>query len=139
MNALFLRDAALFGARFGLSLLFLVMGWGKVSDFAGAVAYMVQSGTPFPTLSALAATIIELGAGLALVLGVMTSPVALLLAAYTAVTGLIGHHFWTYAPGAVRYDMTIHFYKNLSIAGGLLALAAAGAGRYAVPVRRILR
>jgi len=136
MNTISLRDVALFVARFGLSLLFLTMGWGKLSDFGGATAYMMQAGAPLPALSALVAIIVELGAGAALVAGVAVTPVASALALYTVATGLIGHHFWTYAPGMMRYDMTIHFYKNISIAGGLLALAAAGAGRYALTLRR---
>lgn len=103
---------------------------------SGATAYMMQAGAPLPALSALVATIVELGAGVALVAGVAVTPVALALALYTLITGVIGHHFWTYAPGMMRYDMTIHFYKNISIAGGLLALAAAGAGRYALTLRR---
>ncbi|MBB2162866.1 DoxX family protein [Gluconacetobacter sacchari] len=135
MNTVSPRDAALFVARFGLSLLFLTMGWGKLSDFSGAIAYMAQAGAPFPAFSALLAVIVELGAGIALTLGIAVTPVASVLALYTVVTGLIGHHFWTYAPGMMRYDMTIHFYKNISIAGGLLALAAAGAGRYALSLR----
>lgn len=125
------RDAALFVARFALSLLFLVMGWGKLSDFHGAVAYMVQTGAPLPSLSALISIVVELGIGLALVAGILIEPLALLLAGYTVVTGLIGHHFWT-MDGALRYDMMIHFYKNIGIAGGLVALAVAGPGRYAL-------
>ncbi|GAN55160.1 DoxX family protein [Tanticharoenia sakaeratensis] len=135
MNTISPRDAALFVARFGLSLLFLTMGWGKATDFTGTIAYMAQTGAPLPALAALIATVVELGGGIALTLGVAVTPVASALALYTVVTGMIGHHFWTYAPGLMRYDMTIHFYKNISIAGGMLALAAAGAGRYALTRR----
>ncbi|MBB2200662.1 DoxX family protein [Gluconacetobacter tumulisoli] len=128
------RDAALLVSRTALATLFLVMGWGKLSDYSGAVAYMAQTHAPLPALSAIVAIAAELGIGLALVAGVLTAPLALLLAAYTVVTAFIGHHFWT-MEGALRYDMTIHFYKNISIAGGLVALAVAGPGRYALRLR----
>jgi len=135
MNTFLSRDAMLLAARSLLAVLFLVMGWGKLTDYSDAVAYMAQTHAPFPQLSALIAIAVELGGGLALALGVLTSPIAAGLALYSIVTGLIGHHFWT-MDGALRYDMSIHFYKNVSIAGGLLALSAAGAGRYALRVVR---
>lgn len=132
------RDVALLAARIALSALFLVMGWGKLSDYSGAIAYMAQTGAPLPALSALIATGVELGIGVALVLGVFVEPLALLLAAYTVVTGFIGHHFWT-MEGMLRYDMMIHFYKNIGIAGGLIALAVAGPGRFALRLGRAAR
>ncbi|AOX17765.1 DoxX family protein [Kozakia baliensis] len=136
MNHILSRDMALLIARVAISLLFIIMGWSKAADFAGAVGFMAQTGAPFPWISALTAIVVELGIGLALMLGTMVTPLALVLAVYTVVTGLIGHHFWTYGPGMLRYDMTIHFYKNISIAGGLLVLAVAGPGRYAVSLTR---
>lgn len=133
MNTILTRDTALLTARFGISLLFLVMGWGKLSDYSGAIGYMAQTGAPLPAVSAALAIVAELGIGLALLAGVFVTPLAIILAVYTVVTAFIGHHFWTMA-GMLRYDMMIHFYKNISIAGGLLALAAAGPGRFALPL-----
>lgn len=126
-----MRDVVLLLARLLLAVLFLVMGWGKLTDYSGAVAYMAQTHAPFPAISAAVATVTELGAGLALLAGALTTEVALALAVYTLVTGLIGHPFWSMS-GMMRYDNMIHFYKNISIVGGLLALAAVGAGRFAV-------
>ena len=128
------RDALLLSGRLLMAVLFLVMGWGKLADFQSAVSYMVQTGAPLPTLSAVFAIVVELGAGLALVTGVLVEPVAIILAVYTIITGLIGHHFWTMS-GMLRYDMMIHFYKNISIVGGLLILASAGTGRFALRLR----
>lgn len=134
MNTFFSRDSALLVSRFALAALFLVIGWGKLSDYSGAISYMAQTGAPFPALSALFATAAELGIGLAVVLGVFIEPLAIILAIYTVVTGLIGHHFWTMS-GMLRYDMMIHFYKNIGIAGGLVALSVAGPGRFALRLR----
>jgi putative oxidoreductase len=61
----------------------------------------------------------------ALLAGVAVRPVALALAAYCGVTSLF--HF---IPGD-GWQMSI-FIKNWAIAGGLLALAAAGPGRFAI-------
>jgi putative oxidoreductase len=67
-------------------------------------------------------------------LGVLTRPLALLLALYTLGTALIAHHFWT-MEGGDRYANAINFYKNISIIGGLLLLYVTGAGKYSVDAR----
>ena len=38
-----IRDEALLVARILLAVLFLVFGWGKLTDYSGTVAYMTQS------------------------------------------------------------------------------------------------
>jgi putative oxidoreductase len=55
----------------------------------------------------------------------------LLLALYTLGTAFIGHHYWTMT-GTAQYANMINFYKNVSIMGGLLLLAATGPGRYSL-------
>jgi putative oxidoreductase len=48
------------------------------------------------------------------------------LAVYALLTALFFHHDFSDA------DQLIHFQKNLTIAGGFLALAALGAGRWSL-------
>jgi putative oxidoreductase len=76
----------------------------------------------------------EFFVGLAIVLGAWTRPLALLMVLYTLGTALVGHHYWSMA-GADRMANMINFYKNLSIAGGLLLLCLTGPGRYSVDRR----
>lgn len=125
------RDGLLLISRILLSSLFLIMGWIKLTGFDVTVGYMHSLHTPLPTLAAIIAIIVELGGGLAILLGIFVTPIALLLAVYTIITALIGHQFWIMS-GMMRYDMLIHFYKNFSLAGGLIALSLAGSGRYAL-------
>ena len=54
---------------------------------------------------------------------------ALLLAGSTVAATLLAHGFWA-APAGQGAAQTVHFWKNLAIVGGLLAVAAAGAGRF---------
>ena len=128
------RDGWLLAARILLALLFVVFGWSKLVGFHGAEQYMASDGLPLPALAAGIAVVMELGVGIALILGVATRPLALLLAIYTLATALIGHHFWTMT-GMDRYANAINFYKNISIIGGLLALYVAGPGRYSIDGR----
>jgi putative oxidoreductase len=37
--------------------------------------------------------------------------------------------------GATAFDNMIHFYKNISIVGGLLLLYVTGAGKYSIDAR----
>jgi putative oxidoreductase len=129
-----IKDEAALAARILLATLFLIFGWMKLTDYSGAVSYMAQSGVPTPSLAALVAIAVEVFGSIAVVLGVCTRPLALLMAAYTLAAGFIGHPYWSMA-GAAQYAAEINFYKNLSIAGGFLLLYVTGAGKYSLDAR----
>jgi putative oxidoreductase len=125
------KDEVLLVARVLLMILFVIFGWGKLTNFSGTVSYMAAEGAPLPTIAAIIATVMELLVGLALIAGFYTRPLALLFAVYTLGTALIGHHFWTMTDGERMANM-INFYKNISIIGGLLLLCLTGPGKYSV-------
>ncbi|MGU3781517.1 DoxX family protein [Burkholderia metallica] len=125
------RDVLLLLARILLVILFIMFGWKKIIDFPGTIAFMGSEGAPAPIMSAAISVVMELFAGIAILVGFQTRALALLLALYTIGTGIIGHHFWNMTGGEQINNM-IHFYKNIAIAGGLLALCAAGPGRFSI-------
>lgn len=125
------RDEIILVARILLVLLFLIFGWGKITGFWPTVGYMAQTGLPLPWAAAIIAIIIEVFVSLALLFGYYTRPLALLMVAYTLVTALTGHHFWTMT-GMAHYENEINFFKNVSIMGGFLLLYVTGPGRYAL-------
>jgi len=125
------RDVLLLLARILLVILFVMFGWKKIVDFPGTIAFMGSEGAPAPIISAAIAVAMELFAGIAILVGFQTRALALLLALYTIGTGIIGHHYWTMTGGEQINNM-IHFYKNIAISGGLLALCAAGPGRFSI-------
>lgn len=128
------RDGLLLVSRVLLMILFVVFGWSKLTGFSGTAAYMATVGVPLPTVSAAVAVIMEFFVGLAIVLGFYTRPLALVLGLYTLVAALLGHPFWNMADPE-RLGAMINFYKNVSIAGGLLLLCLAGPGRYSLDGR----
>jgi putative oxidoreductase len=128
------RDAILLVARVLLMVLFVIFGWSKLTGFSGAEAYMAATGAPVPSVAAAIAVVMELGVGVLLAVGLLTRPLALLLALYTLGTALIGHHFWTQT-GMEQYANMVNFYKNISIIGGLLLLAVTGPGKYSFDKR----
>ena len=125
------RDAALLLARVLLAVLFLIFGWGKLTNYEATAGYFAHSGVPLPGLAAMIAVVMEFFVGILIVLGILTRPLALLLALYTLGTALVGHPYWTMT-GAAQLEAEINFYKNISIIGGLILLYVTGAGKYAL-------
>ncbi len=119
-------DLLILAARVLLMTLFVITGWQKLANFSGTVAYMASTSAPLPSVFAAVSIAMELFVGVAIVLGIFTRPLAVLLG-----TALIGHRYWK-LQGAERHANMLNFYKNLSIMGGLLLLAVTGPGRYAL-------
>jgi len=116
-------------ARLLMSQIFIVSGFGKLMGFSGTEGYFSSLGIPMPGLVVPLVILIELGGGLALLLGFKTRWVAAVLAAFTIGSALVAHtHF------ADQMQM-IHFMKNLAIAGGLLLFVQHGAGSPSVDRR----
>lgn len=128
------RDQLLLLARILLMVLFVKFGFDKLLGFSATVTYMASTGMPLPGLLAAIAVVMEFGAGIALVLGFYTRPLALALAIYTLVAALIGHQYWNMT-GVDQYMSMINFYKNVSIVGGLLLLTVTGPGKYSLDKR----
>lgn len=128
------RDGLLLASRILLMLLFVIFGWEKLIGFSGTVGYFGQIGLPVPVLAAVIAVVMEFVVGIAIIVGVFTRPLALLIAIYTVATALIGHHFWTLT-GMARMESEINFFKNISITGGLILLYVTGAGTYSLDAR----
>lgn len=108
--------------RILMAAIFVMSGIGKIANPAGTIGYISAMGLPFPELGLAAAIGIEVVGGLLLVAGLYTRPVALALAAFSVVTGLIFHS------AIADQNQMIHLMKNLAMAGGLLQIAAFGAG-----------
>jgi putative oxidoreductase len=111
-----------FLSRLLISPIFLVAGVQKLLHFSQTQAYIAQSGLPMAKFCAAGAIFIEIVGGLALVLGLRTKPVALIMALYLVPTTLIFHgHISDPA-------MLTQLLKNAAIIGGLLMVFAFGAG-----------
>jgi putative oxidoreductase len=119
MNATF----SLLG-RVGLSLIFIISGWGKIAGYAATQQYMDAMGVPGALLPLVIA--LELGGGLAILAGVFTRWIALALAAFSLLAAAIFH-------GNLGDPMqSILFWKNVALAGGFLMLMAHGPGAYSL-------
>ncbi len=108
-------------ARVFLAYIFIVAGWGKIAGYDATVAYMQAMGVPGGLLPL--TILVELGGGLAILLGFQTRIMALALAGFSIVTALLFHG------GA---EDAINLMKNVAMAGGFIALALLGAGRFSI-------
>jgi putative oxidoreductase len=117
--------------RILMGVLFLVAGIMKAFNIAGTTGYMTRLGFPAPEAMAYLSTIIEVGGGAALIIGWQTRRVAWFLVLYLLIATGAAHRFWEYDQ-AQRGNQTNHFLKNVALMGGMLFIAAFGAGRNSV-------
>lgn len=109
-----------------LSVIFIVAGYSKIGGYEGTAGYMDSMGVPGALLPLV--IIAELGGGIAILLGFLTRPVAVALAGFCILSGVLFHS----APDQMNQIMLM---KNFAIAGGLLVLAANGAGAWSLDAR----
>lgn len=115
-------------ARILLAHIFIIAGINKISGYAGTQEYMEAMGVPGMLLPLV--ILVEVGAGLAILVGWQTRWAALGLAGFTVLAGILFH-------GNLGDQMQmIMFMKNLAITGGLLLLAEHGAGAFSLDKRK---
>lgn len=121
--------------RVAVALIFVYSGYGKFADLAGTTAMIADKALPMPQVLAIASGALELVGGLLIIVGWKTRWAALALCAFTGASAYIFHDFWHLPEGPEQMNQMIHAMKNLSIMGGFLILAGAGAGRYSLDGR----
>ena len=127
-------SAWVFG-RVLLSLIFISSGVMKIPNWSQTAAHMSEKGMVAVQLFLALAILVEIGAGLGVLLGWWARCSAFTLALYLIPVTLVFHNFWAYGGMEMQNQMQ-HFMKNLTIFGGLLTLGAVGAGPYSVDSMR---
>lgn len=116
-----LNAALIIVARVLMAWIFIGAGLSKLgAGYAGTQGYMASVGLPGELLPLV--ILLEIGGGIALVLGFQARLAALALAIFSIVSAFMFH-------GAADQMQQIMFMKNLAMAGGLLAFVVFGAGR----------
>jgi putative oxidoreductase len=121
--------------RILIAAMFIPAGVSKIGGFAGTVGYITSKGLPMPEVGAAIAIVVEIAAGLALLVGFKARYAALVLALFTLAASVFFHNFWA-VPEAQKMVQQLMFMKNLSVVGGLLFIAAFGAGPLSLDSRR---
>ena len=121
------NTAALLG-RVAMSLIFIHGGWGKLLAPGATQAMLASHHLPMVKFGWILAVVVELGGGLAILIGLFTRPVGLVLAIWCVVTALIAHT-------TADRNQEIHFLKNMAMMGGFLYVAGFGAGAWSLDAR----
>ena len=125
------KDLAALVGRVLLAVMFVWAGFGKVTGYDGTAGFMASAGMPMVGVLLPLSILVELGGGIALIVGWKARWVALILAVFTLLASLIFHKFWTMTGDDVMAN-TLFFYKNVAVIGGMLMVFAFGPGRFSV-------
>jgi putative oxidoreductase len=82
-------DAAAFLGRLLLSVIFVLSGFQKLTQFSGTVAFMGSEGLPLPLIAAIVAVLVECVGGILLIFGYQTRLTGSVLAAWCIATALV--------------------------------------------------
>ena len=124
-----LHNTGALTGRILLAALFIPAGISKIVGFEGTVGYIASVGLPLATVAAITAIVVELIAGLALLVGYRIKLSAVILAVFTLVATVLFHNFWA-MPADQAYMQQLMFMKNIAVVGGLLMVAALGGGTW---------
>jgi putative oxidoreductase len=124
-----MNNAIVLLARILLAHIFLLSGFGKLgAGYAATQGYMAHMGVPGVLLPLVIA--LEIGGGLAVLVGFLTRWAALGLAVFCVAAALLFHRNF-----ADQMQM-IMFMKNYAMAGGFLMLYVHGAGAWSIDAKR---
>ena len=124
-----MKNIELLAGRILLAHIFILAGLNKLgAGYASTQAYMEAMGVPGALLPAV--IVLQIGAGIALAVGLFTRPASWALAGFSIVAAAIFHSNFA------DQMQVILFMKNIALAGGLVVLAAAGSGRLALDQRQ---
>ena len=112
--------------RILLVLIYFMGGFGLLS---GSVPVEYAAGKGVPAILVWIGYAIKLFGGLAVIIGFQTRIAAVLLIAFTIGTAFIFHPFWVEGQSST-------FWKEISLIGGLLVVAAVGPGELSVDGRK---
>lgn len=120
-----MRHPLLSLARVLLGTPFVILGYEAATEPGGRVELARAMGVPQPELAVRANGAAMAAGGVALAAGVLPRTAAIGLVASLVPTTIAGHPYWTMDDPGARKVNRIQVLKNLGLAGGLLAIAAA--------------
>lgn len=114
---------------------FIVPGLQKITNYQMMTDYMQAHSVPATTFLLPLTIVIQIVAGLAIIIGFKGKLAAFILAGLTLVICVYMHDFWTMSEGLARNHEMQNFVKNMAIMGGLLIVSSLGTGRLSLDNR----
>ncbi len=113
-------------SRVLMAAIFIHGGINKAMSPTATMAMLTKYSLPLPGAAYAVTLLVEIGAGIAFLVGWKGRFMALVLAIWCVATALVAH----YHPGDT--GQMIHFMKNLCMAGGFLQVVAYGTGAFSI-------
>jgi putative oxidoreductase len=120
-------DIALLIGRILLGWIFVRSGYGKLFDIPGVAATFPPRG--IPAFMAYISVPVEFFGGLALIFGLATRYVVMVMVVFMLVATFSTHRYWELTDAAARRAQDSNFYKNMAMLGGFFFVFICGAGR----------
>lgn len=125
-----MSSIAMLIGRILMSAIFIQAGLSKLLNVSGTIGYFEAIGLPLASLVIWPVIAVEVVGGLLILTGFYTRIAASVLALFCIAAAFTGHSNWA---DAMDFQA---FMKDLAISGGLLYIAAAGAGIISLDTRR---
>lgn len=125
-----MSSIAMLIGRVLLSVIFIQAGISKLMDVSGTIGYFQGLGLPLSSLVIWPVILIELVGGLLILTGFYTRIAAAVLAVFCIFAAFTGHSNWA---NLMEFQA---FMKDIAMSGGLIYVAAAGAGIISLDTRR---
>lgn len=119
-----LKDVNILVSRVLLAILFVVAGYGKIQGYDATAGYMQAMHVPAFLLPLV--ILLELGGGVAIILGFLTRFTAISIGVFSILAALLFHNDFSQEMNQMM------LMKDFSIAGGFFLLASLGAGKYSI-------
>lgn len=126
------ENSCLLLGRILMGVYFILPGLQKIANYQAMTEYMLSHQVPLTAVLLPLTILIQLLAGLALIVGFKGKLCAFLLAGLTLVISIYMHNFWAMPEGLERNHETQNFFKNMGIMAGLLIMASLGTGRFSL-------
>lgn len=123
------QDFLILCGRILMGWIFLVSGWGKLVDIPAFAKTLPAR--DLPAFLGYVAAPVEVLCGALLLLGLATRYAALLTLLFMLVATFSSHRYWS-VPAAQQGNQWAHFWKNVSMMGGLVLLFVTAGGRFSL-------
>jgi putative oxidoreductase len=123
-----IENICLLLGRFLMGSYFILPGLMKISNYQGTTDAMLAHSVPVAALLLPLTIVIQIAAGLAIIIGFKGKLAAFILAGLTLVISIYMHNFWNMTEGMERGHETQNFIKNMAIMSGLLVVSNLGTG-----------
>ena len=115
---------------------FILPGIQKITGYEKMTEYMLAHDVPAIGVLLPLTIVIQIAAGIAIIVGFKGKFAAFILAGLTLVISIYMHDFWTMTEGMERAHETQNFFKNMGIMAGLLVMSNIGTGWLSIDNRK---